>query len=267
MWFIPFTFRDFIDILLVATIMYWIFRSTKGTNAPYILSGVIVMYFLWVVVKGFNMELLSSILGQIMAVGAIALIVIFQPEIRRFLQLIRFRKRHSRFIERLFGGKKGSKMTTVYPVADAIVELSKSRVGGIVVLSQHSDLSLITEGGVEIDAKLSTALLLTLMGEKSPLRNGAVVIDSRRIIATGCILPITQSETPESYSVRQKAALGLSEISDAVIIVIDGFDGRISIINAGTIKEKIELDTFTSVLHEYIDVYNTDSEQIVKSEN
>lgn len=247
--------------------MYWIFRSTKGTNAPFILSGVIALYVLWVVVKGFNLELLSNILGQIMAVGAIALIVIFQPEIRRFLQLLRSRNRHSRIFDKLFGPKKGAKMTMVYPIVDAIVELSKNRVGGVVVLSQHSDLSLITEGGVEIDAKLSTELLLTLMGEKSSLRNGAVVVDSGRIVATGCILPLTQSGTSEAFSVRQKAALGLSEISDAVIVVVDGFDGNISIVNSGTIKERVGVDIFASALREYVDVYNIDSEKVDKSGN
>ena len=88
MGFVPFTFIDLIDILFVAYIMYWIYRTTKGTNAPYIISGIIVVYLLWVIVKTLNMELLSTILGHIISVGAIALIVVFQPEIRRFLQKI-----------------------------------------------------------------------------------------------------------------------------------------------------------------------------------
>ena len=88
MGFVPFTFIDLIDIILVAAIMYWIYRMTKGTNAPYILSGIIAVYLLWVVVRALNMELLSSILGQLISVGAIALIIVFQPELRRFLQMI-----------------------------------------------------------------------------------------------------------------------------------------------------------------------------------
>ena len=88
MGFVPFTFVDLIDIILVAVIMYWIYRMTKGTNAPYILSGIIAVYLLWVVVRALNMELLSTILGQLISVGAIALIIVFQPELRRFLQMI-----------------------------------------------------------------------------------------------------------------------------------------------------------------------------------
>ena len=102
MGFVPFTFVDFIDIILVAVIMYWIYRMTKGTNAPYILSGIIAVYLLWVVVRALNMELLSTILGQLISVGAIALIIVFQPELRRFLQMIGMRQKHFNFISRAF---------------------------------------------------------------------------------------------------------------------------------------------------------------------
>ncbi len=98
MGFVPFTFVDLIDIILVAVIMYWIYRMTKGTNAPYILSGIIAVYLLWVVVRALNMELLSTILGQLISVGAIALIIVFQPELRRFLQMIGMRQKHFNFI-------------------------------------------------------------------------------------------------------------------------------------------------------------------------
>ncbi len=256
MWFIPFTFRDFIDIILVATILFWIYRSTRGTNAPYILTGVGAMYVLWVVVKGLNMELLSTILGQIMAVGVIAMIVIFQPEIRRFLQLIRIRKKHLRFLDQILGRGNSSNVSEIDPVIEAVKSLSRSHTGGIIVLAQHSDLSLITEGGVAIDAKLSQELLLTLMGEKSPLRKGAMVVERGRIVSVGCFLPMTQSQTPDSYTIRQKAALGLSEISDSVIITIDAFDGAISVVNSGCVKEKIAVEDIAEVLREYVSIYD-----------
>ena len=107
MGFVPFTFVDFIDIILVAVIMYWIYRMTKGTNAPYILSGIIAIYLLWVVVRTLNMELLSTILGQLISVGAIALIIVFQPELRRFLQVIGMRQKHFNFITRIFSTGDG----------------------------------------------------------------------------------------------------------------------------------------------------------------
>lgn len=113
MGFVPFTFVDLIDIILVAVIMYWIYRMTKGTNAPYILSGIIAVYLLWVVVRALNMELLSTILGQLISVGAIALIIVFQPELRRFLQMIGMRQKHFNIITRIFstGGRYGARPT------------------------------------------------------------------------------------------------------------------------------------------------------------
>jgi hypothetical protein len=102
MGFVPFTFIDFIDIILVAAIMFWIYRATRGTNAPYIISGIIMIYLMWVVVRTLNMELLSNILGQFVSVGVIALIIVFQPEIRRFLQMIGMRQKRFNFIARIF---------------------------------------------------------------------------------------------------------------------------------------------------------------------
>ena len=108
MGFIPFTFVDFIDILLVALIMFWIYRMTKGTNAPYILSGIIAIYLMWVVVRTLNMELLSTILGQLISVGVIALIIVFQPELRHFLQMIGIRQKHFNFITRIFSSRRAA---------------------------------------------------------------------------------------------------------------------------------------------------------------
>ena len=148
MGFVPFTFIDLIDILFVAYIMYWIYRTTKGTNAPYIISGIIVVYLLWVIVKTLNMELLSTILGHIISVGAIALIVVFQPEIRRFLQKIGMSQKRFNFISRIFN--HGSKIaeTNLQPLVVACREMSDTKTGALVVIGQQSDLSLITEGGI-----------------------------------------------------------------------------------------------------------------------
>lgn len=134
--------------------------------------------------------------------------------------------------------------------------MSQNRTGGIIVLAQHSDLSLITEGGRDIDARLSTDLLLTVLSPESKLRKGAIVIDSDRIVSVGCVLPITQSETPCNYGIRQKAALGLSEISDAVIITVDAFDGCISVVNSGVVRERISTSEIVKVLQEYENIYS-----------
>ena len=142
MGFVPFTFIDLIDIILVAAIMYWIYRMTKGTNAPYILSGIIAVYLLWVVVRALNMELLSSILGQLISVGAIALIIVFQPELRRFLQMIGMRQKHFNFITRIFSSGDDEVQTNIIPIVTACREMAETKTGALIVIGQRSDQSI-----------------------------------------------------------------------------------------------------------------------------
>lgn len=168
MGFVPFTFVDFIDIILVAVIMYWIYRMTKGTNAPYILSGIIAIYLLWVVVRTLNMELLSTILGQLISVGAIALIIVFQPELRRFLQVIGMRQKHFNFITRIFSTGDDTVQTNVVPIVTACREMSETKTGALIVIGQQSDLRLIAEGGIALDAKVSTSLLKNIFSRTPP---------------------------------------------------------------------------------------------------
>ena len=218
MGFVPFTFVDFIDIILVAVIMYWIYRMTKGTNAPYILSGIIAIYLLWVVVRTLNMELLSTILGQLISVGAIALIIVFQPELRRFLQMIGMRQKHFNFITRIFSTGDDAVQTNVVPIVTACREMSETKTGALIVIGQQSDLRLIAEGGIALDAKVSTSLIKNIFFKNAPLHDGAALIEGDRIVAAKCILPVTQSDVPKSFGTRHRAAIGMSEISDAIIV-------------------------------------------------
>ena len=239
MGFVPFTFIDLIDILFVAYIMYWIYRTTKGTNAPYIISGIIVVYLLWVIVKTLNMELLSTILGHIISVGAIALIVVFQPEIRRFLQKIGMSQKRFNFISRIFN--HGSKIaeTNLQPLVVACREMSDTKTGALVVIGQQSDLSLITEGGICLDAKISSQLIHNIFFKNSPLHDGAMVIADDRIAAARCVLPSTEREVPMEFGMRHRAALGASEITDALVIVVSEERGSISIARKGHISQNI----------------------------
>ncbi len=261
MGFVPFTFVDLIDIVLVAVIMYWIYRMTKGTNAPYILSGIIIIYMLWVVVKALNMELLSSILGQLISVGAIALIIVFQPELRRFLQMIGMRQKHFNFITRIFSTASDTMRTNVSPIVVACCEMAQERVGALIVIGQQSDLRLIAEGGIAIDAKVSTPLLRNIFFKNSPLHDGAVVIEGDRIVAARCILPVTQSEVPKSFGTRHRAAIGMSEISDAVIVVVSEESGKIAIAQGGELRKNIAPDDLHQTLREYFKIKSRKAEE------
>ena len=251
MGFVPFTFIDFIDIILVAAIMFWIYRATRGTNAPYIISGIIMIYLMWVVVRTLNMELLSNILGQFVSVGVIALIIVFQPEIRRFLQMIGMRQKRFNFIARIFNRNDNTSVTIIAPIVQACREMFAHKTGALIVIGRQSDLRLITEGGIAIDAKISTPLLENIFFKNAPLHDGAVVIEGDRIVAAKCILPVTQSDVPKSYGTRHRAAIGMSEISDAIILVVSEETGGISIAHGGTIHRDIAPDQLANLLQRH----------------
>ena len=251
MGFVPFTFIDFIDIILVAAIMFWIYRATRGTNAPYIISGIIMIYLMWVVVRTLNMELLSNILGQFVSVGVIALIIVFQPEIRRFLQMIGMRQKRFNFIARIFNRNDNTSVTIIAPIVQACREMSAHKTGALIVIGRQSDLRLITEGGIAIDAKISTPLLENIFFKNAPLHDGAVVVEGDRIVAAKCILPVTQSDVPKSYGTRHRAAIGMSEISDAIILVVSEETGGISIAHGGTIHRDIAPDQLANLLQRH----------------
>ena len=239
--FIPFTLIDLIDIVLVATIMYWIYRVTRGTNAPYIFSGIIAIYLLWVVVRALNMELLSSMLGQVISVGVIALIILFQPELRRFLQLIGLRQKHFNFISRIFSTTEEEQSTVnIEPIVTACRDMAETKTGALIVIRQESDLRLIAEGGIAIDAKTSVSLLKNIFFKNAPLHDGAVIVEGDRIVAAKCILPVTQSDVPKDYGTRHRAAIGMSEISDASIVIVSEETGGISIAQGGELRRNIE---------------------------
>ena len=239
--FIPFTLIDLIDIVLVATIMYWIYRVTRGTNAPYIFSGIIAIYLLWVVVRTLNMELLSSMLGQVISVGVIALIILFQPELRRFLQLIGLRQKHFNFISRIFSTTEEEQSTVnIEPIVTACRDMAETKTGALIVIRQESDLRLIAEGGIAIDAKTSVSLLKNIFFKNAPLHDGAVLVEGDRIVAAKCILPVTQSDVPKDYGTRHRAAIGMSEISDAIIVIVSEETGGIAIAQGGELRRNIE---------------------------
>ena len=246
MGFIHIGIVDIIDIFLVAMMLYYLYRVTRGTNAFSIILGVAMLYLMYVVVRALNMELLSGILGQFIGVGIIAVVVIFQPEIRRFLQMLGLQQNQR--ISRLFSGENNEDDLDVDSLVKACVDMSETKTGALIVLQQTSDLSLMAEGGIAVDAKVSPSLLENLFFKNSPLHDGAIIINRNRVVAARCILPSTQSQVPKSYGTRHRAALGMSEVSDAIILVVSEETGALSIAQGGVIQRDIEPDKFKSVL-------------------
>ena len=248
MGFIPFTLIDFIDIFLVATLMFGIYRATRGTSAPYIFFGIIIICIAWVMVRALNMELLSNILGQVISVGVIALIIIFQPEIRRFLQLIGMRQKEFDFISRMFSATRKKEDINTSPIVSACLDMSNTKTGALIVIRQKDDLLFIIENGIAVDANLSVSLLKNLFFKNAPLHDGAVIVEGNRIVAAKCILPVTQSDVPKDYGTRHRSAIGLSEIADAVVVVVSEETGTLSIVKGGQIKHNIDPQKFGTAL-------------------
>ena len=244
MGFIPFTLIDFIDIFLVAGLMFAIYRATRGTSAPYIFFGIIIICIAWVMVRALNMELLSNILGQVISVGVIALIIIFQPEIRRFLQLIGMRQKEFDFISRMFSVTRKKEDINTSPIVSACLDMSNTKTGALIVIRQKDDLLFIIENGIAVDANLSVSLLKNIFFKNAPLHDGAVIVEGNRIVAEKCILPVTQADVPKDYGTRHRSAIGISELTDAVVVVVSEETGALSIVKAGQIKLNIDPQKF-----------------------
>ncbi|MCL2560750.1 MAG: diadenylate cyclase CdaA [Rikenellaceae bacterium] len=247
MGFITINFIDILDILVVALIMYYVYRIARGTPAPSILLGILLIYLIWFVVRALGMELLSEILGSIISVGVIALIVVFQPEIRRFLQVLgnRGMRRRNKFWDKLLSLRDVKTATHDYvpSVAEACAEMSASRTGALILIQRRTELAPIAETGVAIDAHTTAPLLRTIFFKNSPLHDGAVIINDGRIMAARCILPSTEdTDVPVFFGMRHRAAMGASEATDAVIVVISEQTGAISIAHNGRIERDIAPD-------------------------
>lgn len=248
MGFIPFTFVDVIDILLVASLLFGLYRAMKGTSAPYIMVGIFVIYLVWILVKTFNLVLFSTILGQIISVGVIAILIIFQPEIRHFLQAIGRQRERFEWLSRIFNfrNRKNESTIDLDPIVLACQEMGAEKVGALIIIKQSNDLGIVEESGIAIDAKVSTALLENIFFKNAPLHDGAVIINGNRVVAAKCVLPSTQQDVPKSYGMRHRAALGMSEVSDAIIIAVSEETGRISLAHDSQIKRNIEPQNLAS---------------------
>lgn len=238
MGFIPFTFIDVIDIVVVAALMYYIYKIARGTPAPSILTGILIIYILWLVVDALQMQMLGAIMGHVIGVGVIALLVVFQPEIRHFLQVLGKRgMRRRSFWSNLFNlrAAQGDDYDYLPLLARACSDMSAGKTGALIVIEQHVSLEYIAQTGVTVDATVSSPLLKNLFFKNSPLHDGAVVIRRARIEAAKCVLPSAQGDVPLAFGMRHRAAVGISEVTDAIVVVVSEETGAVSLAHNGSI--------------------------------
>jgi uncharacterized protein (TIGR00159 family) len=181
-------------------------------------------------------------LGQIISVGVIAILIIFQPEIRHFLQVIGRQRGRFEWLSQIFNfrNRRQEQDFELDPIVQACQEMGAEKVGALIILKQSSDISVIEESGIAIDAKVSTPLIENVFFKNAPLHDGAMIIHGGRVVAAKCVLPSTQQEVPKSYGMRHRAALGMSEVSDAIIIAVSEETGQISLAHDSAIKRNVD---------------------------
>ncbi len=242
--FITFKWIDAIDIILVAVVLYQIYNIVKGTPAVSIFTGIFSIYVVWIIVRAFDMKLFGSILGKFIDVGVIAIIVVFQQELRRFLLFIGTKEFISRsfLLKAIFSVRQASTVSRytqvdLSPLVRACFHMSESKTGALIILSRHSDLKFYINTGEPLDAVVTERMLESIFYKNSPLHDGAVIITGNRIIAARCVLPVTEKEQfPSHYGMRHRAAVGVTESTDAVALVVSEQTGSVSIASNGDIK-------------------------------
>ncbi len=234
---LKFTVLDVIDIILVAILLYYVYKLIKGTVAINIFVGIVIIYLIFLLVDALQMKMLTKILGGFMSVGLIALIVVFQPEIRKFLLMIGSTNIGSKsgLTKRLnFLRTEAIHETEAETVVAACVKMGSSKTGALIVLERNNNLDFLLSTGDEMNIKVTQPILESIFFKNSPLHDGAIIIANNVIKATRIILPVNNEKNiPERFGLRHRAAIGITEKTDALTIVVSEETGQISYIKNG----------------------------------
>ena len=255
---IPFGIKDIIDILLVAAMLYYIYRLMKDTGSLNIFIGVLIFLSVWVVVSHLiEMKLLGSIFDRLISVGVLALIVLFQDEIRQFLLTLGTHHQLGHVVKWFVGkdGKNGNDHKEIVPIVMACMNMGKQKVGALIVMERRIPMTEIVKTGEVIDANISQRLIEKIFFKNSPLHDGAMVISNKRIQAAGCILPVSHNlNIPKELGLRHRAALGISQESDAVTIIVSEETGGISVATRGEFRLRLSSEELERILVEEFDL-------------
>ena len=252
---LEFGIKDIIDIVLVALMLYYIYRLMRETRSANVFNGIMVFVVLWLFVSQvLEMRLLGTILDKLVSVGILAIIIIFQEDIRKFLSNIGGHQR-MRTLKRLFTSSKQKDKDSkevkqmIMPLVMASINMSRQKVGALMVLERSASLDDIVATGDMIDANINQRLLENIFFKNSPLHDGAVVIADKRIKAAGCILPVSHDlSIPKELGLRHRAAMGVSQETDAVAIVVSEETGSISIAIKGRFRLRLSAEELESIL-------------------
>ncbi|WP_296700874.1 diadenylate cyclase CdaA [Algoriphagus sp.] len=261
--FLDISIVNMIDIAMVAALLYQIYKLLKGSVAIKIFLGFLSIYLIYLLVRALRMELLSSILGEFMGVGVITAIIIFAPEIRKFLLLIgrsSFLSDDNMWKDLLFfWRKRENSVFNISPIIDASKTLAGSNTGALMVISKSTELKFYAESGDILDAELSKRLLISIFNKYSPLHDGAVIIYNGKIKAARCILPVTEREVPAQFGLRHRAGIGMSEATDTLILIVSEETGQLSMAKNGKVLHNMSFQEVRETINDYLNNEDVDS--------
>ncbi len=236
--FIQLRFLDIIDILLVATLLYYIYKLIRGTAAINIFIGIVMIYGVWQLTKALDMLMLSTILGEFIGVGMFALIVVFQQEIRKFLLMVGSTniKSRKRFLSQLkfLRDNEAEIATNVAAIIKACENMSISLTGALIIIKRNTSLDFVKNSGDHMNVEINVPILESIFYKNSPLHDGALIIEENQIIATRVIIPVSGDiNIPARFGLRHRAAISITQKTDALALIVSEETGQISYINNG----------------------------------
>lgn len=240
--------QDIADVLLVAILIYNVIKMLKGTRAEQLSKGIIFLLVLTQVSKKLEIYTVNWILNNLMTLGMVAILIVFQPELRRGLEYL---GRRSTF-KGVLGSSKTEKSQVVQELTEAIASLSRQKIGALIVLERQTGLNEIVDTGTRIDGYVSSALLINIFIPNTPLHDGAVIIKGDRVVAAACFLPLSDNQgISKELGTRHRAAIGMSERSDALCLIVSEETGSISIAEEGIISRHLDIPTLEGILEEH----------------
>ena len=253
--FLDVTWVDLVDIGLVSILLYQVYKLIRGSIAVNIFLGILALYLIYLIVRAAQMELLATILGQFMGVGVLAMIILFQPEIRKFLLVIgRGTEFRENFLKTLANWRgESNDETDVHQIIEAVKTLKGTKTGALIVFTRDTALKFYAETGDPLDAEITKSLLLSIFNKTSPLHDGAVIIYKGRIKAARCVLPVSENDhLPSHFGMRHRAAVGMSESTDTLVMAISEETGRLILARNGKYLKALRLKQVEQKIMEYL---------------
>lgn len=247
--FLSFSITDAIDIILVAIMLYQLYKMVKGTAAVNVFIGLALIYVIWIIIRAFELKLLGSILGKFINVGVIVVMVVFQQEIRKFLlyigsnEFVKNKNWKNIFSINKTENGNGDFVLDADAIINACFNMSETKTGALMIISRKSDLKFYVNTGEMIDSALTDRMLENIFYKNSPLHDGAVIVKDNRIVAARCVLPVTEKENfPSNFGMRHRAAVGITETTDAIAITVSEQTGAVSLTTKGEINSNLNKD-------------------------